>query len=80
MLFYLIIGLLCDLLWADPDRETNDWACNERGISLTFSKNNLKNFLKKNDMDLICRGHQVLYYFQTFIYILFSIKLNLYII
>jgi serine/threonine-protein phosphatase PP1 catalytic subunit len=51
--------MLCDLLWSDPDRDTNDWAVNERGISLTFSKSNLKNFLKKNDMDLVCRGHQV---------------------
>jgi len=56
---FYFLGLLCDLLWSDPDRETNDWAVNERGISLTFSKNNLKNFLKRNDMDLVCRGHQV---------------------
>ena len=51
--------MLCDLLWSDPDRDTDDWAVNERGISLTFSKSILKNFLKKNDMDLVCRGHEV---------------------
>ena len=53
--------MLCDLLWSDPDETTNTWEPNERGISLTFSKKNLKDFLKKNDMDLIVRGHQVNY-------------------
>jgi serine/threonine-protein phosphatase PP1 catalytic subunit len=63
MLFFLSIlfflGLLCDLLWSDPDENTHDWESNERGISLTFSKKNLRDFLKKNEMDLIVRGHQV---------------------
>lgn len=52
--------MLCDLLWSDPDQYTSDWQPNERGISLTFSKNNLRTFLEKNDLDLICRGHQVM--------------------
>jgi len=29
-------GLLCDLLWADPDKDVTGWADNERGVSFTF--------------------------------------------
>lgn len=55
-------GLLCDLLWADPERffrKTNDWYPNDRGISFTFSQNVVSSFLQKNNMDLIVRAHQV---------------------
>jgi len=51
--------LLCDLLWADPDKNVKGWGKNERGISHTFSSELLSEFLTKFDMDLICRGHQV---------------------
>lgn len=30
-------GLLCDLLWSDPDKEVQGWAENERGVSYVFS-------------------------------------------
>ena len=30
-------GLLCDLLWSDPDKEIATWGPNERGVSHTFS-------------------------------------------
>ena len=53
-------GLLCDLLWSDPnDTLTEDFGTNERNISVTFSKNYVKNFVDKNNLDLICRAHQV---------------------
>jgi len=53
-------GLLCDLLWSDPDIDiVNDFQKNERGISFSFSKNVINRFLKNNQLDLICRGHQV---------------------
>jgi serine/threonine-protein phosphatase PP1 catalytic subunit len=29
-------GLLCDLLWSDPDSQIVDWGRNERGVSVTF--------------------------------------------
>ena len=30
------IGLLCDLLWWDPDKEIDGWGENDRGVSYTF--------------------------------------------
>ena len=52
-------GLLCDLLWSDPDINCDGWGPNDRGVSVVFNENVLKKFLEKNDLDLICRAHQV---------------------
>ena len=54
-----ILGLLCDLLWADPSTECNQWTENDRGVSYIFSTNEIKKFNEQNDIDLICRAHQV---------------------
>ena len=52
-------GLLCDLLWSDPDKNVSGWEENERGVSYVYGPEVVSAFLKKNDMDLICRAHQV---------------------
>ena len=52
-------GLLCDLLWADPDKEIQGWGDNDRGVSYTFGPNSVSEFLTKHDLDLVCRAHQV---------------------
>ena len=52
-------GLLCDILWSDPDENAGGWGQNDRGVSVTFNSKILKNFLEKNDLDLLCRAHQV---------------------
>lgn len=52
-------GLLCDLLWSDPDKDVQGWGDNERGVSFTFGADVVSKFLQKNNMDLICRAHQV---------------------
>lgn len=52
-------GVLCDLLWSDPDPSTNGWGENERGVSYVFGADVVKGFLDKQDLDLICRAHQV---------------------
>ena len=54
-----IIGLLCDLLWSDPDKDITGWSENDRGVSFTFGPDVVSRFLQKHDMDLICRAHQV---------------------
>jgi len=52
-------GLLCDLLWADPSKETSGWEVNDRGVSFVFGSDVVQAFLKRQDLDLICRAHQV---------------------
>jgi len=52
-------GLLCDLLWSDPDKEVSGWGENDRGVSYTFGADVVTKFLNKHDLDLICRAHQV---------------------
>ncbi|CAH8432002.1 unnamed protein product [Schistosoma turkestanicum] len=52
-------GLLCDILWSDPDKDVNGWAENDRGVSFTFGPDVVTKFLNRHDMDLICRAHQV---------------------
>ena len=50
-------GILCDLLWSDPEPQVNGWGENERGVSYTFGRDILNSFLKSQDLDLICRAH-----------------------
>ena len=61
-------GLLCDLLWANPNSEINGWGDNyytradqfEPELrSFTFGPEIVSNFLAKHDFDLIVRGHEV---------------------
>lgn len=55
----MILGLLCDILWADPDKETRGWGENDRGVSFVFGVDVVEKFLHRHDLDLICRAHQV---------------------
>jgi len=52
-------GMICDFLWADPDKDIAGWAENDRGVSFIFGPDVVTSFLQKQDMDLICRAHQV---------------------
>lgn len=57
--FFFLLGLLCDLLWSDPDKDVQGWGENDRGVSYTFGPDIVSKFLAKHDLDLICRAHQV---------------------
>lgn len=63
MCFYcflcFLLGLLCDLLWSDPDKDVQGWGENDRGVSFTFGADVVNKFLSRHDLDLICRAHQV---------------------
>ncbi|CAK6441587.1 unnamed protein product [Pipistrellus nathusii] len=52
-------GLLCDLLWSDPDKDVLGWGRNDRGVAFTFGAEVVAKFPRKHDLDLICRAHQV---------------------
>ena len=61
-------GLLCDLLWSDPDPYLQGWVHSMRGVSYQFGHDVVDAFLEKHDLDLICRAHQVVedgYEFQA---------------
>ena len=52
-------GLLTDLLWSDPEKGVEDWAPNQRGISVLFNEGIINKTIEDLDIDLICRAHQV---------------------
>ena len=41
----LKLGLLCDLLWSDPEEGLRGWAESERGVSYVFGSNVIEEFL-----------------------------------
>lgn len=67
-------GLLCDLLWSDPEKEMRGWGENDRGVSFTFGQDVVQTFLQRHDLDLICRAHQVR---KSFVSILSSRSLRM---
>jgi len=52
-------GIMCDLLWADPDKDMKGWCENDRGVSFTFGADVVASFNQKFGLDLIVRAHQV---------------------
>lgn len=61
-------GMLCDLLWSDPDLGVMGWGYNARGVSYTFGHDVIADFLERHDLDIMCRAHQVVedgYEFQA---------------
>jgi len=51
-------GFLCDLLWSDP-AETVGFGPNDRGVSVSFGPDVVHAFLRKEELDLVVRAHQV---------------------
>jgi hypothetical protein len=47
-------GLLCDVLWADPDPNIRGWAESDRGVSFTFGADIVEKFNRKH-VSLSCR-------------------------
>lgn len=54
-------GLLCDLMWADPEQNQKDtYEFNKsRGVGVTFNEKAVEDTCNKLDIDLISRSHQV---------------------
>lgn len=52
-------GLLCDLVWSDPNDEVETWRPNsQRGTSFFYGPSVIEEFLHRFGLDLICRAHE----------------------
>ncbi|CAO3642037.1 unnamed protein product [Cunninghamella blakesleeana] len=51
-------GLMCELLWSDPQPEPGRGA-SKRGVGVQFGPDVTKNFLEKNKLDMLIRSHEV---------------------
>ena len=52
-------GLLCDLVWSDPESNLKGWELNDRGVSYTFNEKIVDNFLTIHNLEVLVRAHQV---------------------
>ncbi len=52
-------GLVCDLCWSDPEKGIKGWGINERGVSVTFGVDKIREFLDNTNLDIVVRAHQV---------------------
>ena len=50
---------LTSQLFSTADKDIEGWGENDRGVSFTFGGDVVAKFLKKHDLDLVCRAHQV---------------------
>lgn len=49
-------GVMCDLMWSDPD-DIEGWNASPRGAGFIFGGDVVKEFNRKNSIELICRAH-----------------------
>lgn len=54
-----ISGPITDLLWSDPDENVSGFHKSERGIGVTFGKDECTKFIRINRLKMICRSNQV---------------------
>ncbi|CAD6199790.1 unnamed protein product [Caenorhabditis auriculariae] len=52
-------SLAMDLLWADPDETISGFEENTRGVSYVFGADVLQEMMRKLELDLVVRAHQV---------------------
>jgi len=51
-------GPFCDLMWSDPE-DVDTWQVSPRGAGWLFGAKVTDEFTRINDLDLICRAHQL---------------------
>lgn len=52
-------GFLTDLLWSDPNRLTHSFSDSPRGNTVNWGHKEAAKFLKRNNLKMLIRGHQV---------------------
>lgn len=53
-------GMMMELMWSDPNRDTDEWRPSPRGAGWNFGPTALQQFLEKFDLDLLARAHEVI--------------------
>lgn len=48
-----------DVLWSDPEPDAIGWRASSRGVSYVYGMQVLEEFLQRNELDLVCRAHEV---------------------
>lgn len=56
---HFIEGIVPDLMWAESDPKIEKWRVGDNGMSVCFGLAPVEEFVKKFNLKLICRGHQV---------------------
>jgi serine/threonine-protein phosphatase PP1 catalytic subunit len=51
-------GLVADMLWSDPDSHVAEFAPSYRGATFVFGLTPAKQFLARNSLKMLVRGHQ----------------------
>lgn len=51
-------GAFCDLVWSDPE-DIEKWTVSPRGAGWLFGSRVTEEFMEKNQLELICRAHQL---------------------
>jgi len=51
-------GLMTEMLWSDPQKDKGR-AASKRGVGVAFGQDVTENFLKKNDLQLVIRSHEM---------------------
>jgi serine/threonine-protein phosphatase PP1 catalytic subunit len=59
-------GLVCDMLWSDPDPNASGWEENDRGCGYIFDGELVKRFCDAYGYDFVCRAHQCVDYGYDF--------------
>ena len=49
---------MCDLLWSDPE-DCTGWGVSPRGAGFLFGADVVRSFCHQNDIEIICRAHQL---------------------
>ncbi|GIQ80008.1 hypothetical protein KIPB_000728 [Kipferlia bialata] len=52
-------GLICDMLWSDPNDDIEEFGKSTRGAGHHFGTAVTRRFLSNNSMDMIVRAHQI---------------------
>lgn len=71
---FLFLGAFCDLVWSDPE-DIEKWTISPRGAGWLFGSKVTEEFMEKNQLELICRAHQLVN--EGIHYILFIVNIKM---